>query len=132
MHLVLFNRKELVSMFVWSFFSFSVIRIMSVFIYFFPGNLQYFLAVVAVSSILCFLNYYLFKIRFSVKLNYQKYITCCISFGLLITVFAYGYYLLIRLPHNYFEFGFYARLFVLNLIIGSILYLFTLIKKRAV
>lgn len=132
MHLILFTRKELVSMLVWSFFSFTVIRIMSVFIYIFQGNLQYFLSVVAVYSILCFLNYFLFKIRFGVKLNYLKYITCCMSFGLLITVFAYGYYLLIRLPHDHFEFGFYALLFVVNIIIGSLFYLLTLIKKRAV
>ena len=132
MRLILFTRKQWLSLFVWSFFSFSVLRIFSVFVYIFQNNLQYYLAVTAIYSILGFLNYFLFKVRFGIKLRYGRYLACVVLFGLLITVFAYGYYLLIRLPHDRFAFDFYKGLFVLNLIIASLLYLFTLIKKRAV
>ena len=128
----LFKNKELLSLVVWSFFSFSVIRFFFIFVYITSNNLQYFLLVTALYSLLSFLNYFVFKLRFGVKLNYGRYIICNILFGILITAFSYGYYVVVMLPGDNFKFGFYITLLLSNTIVGSLLYFFTLIKRSAV
>jgi hypothetical protein len=128
----LFNRKELLSLVSWAFFSFAVIRFLSIFVYVFANTLEYFMAVVTLNAILCFINYYIFKMRFGVRLGYLHYALCVAAIDLLITFFAYGYYLLISLPHAHFSFVYYVYLFSLNLVLASLLYLLTRIKKNAV
>jgi len=129
---VLFKKKELLSLFVWSFFSYAVIRFTFLFIYLVETNLRYFLMVILLHSLLSFLNYFIFKIRFGVRQGYLQYIICNVLFSTLVTSFSYGYYFVVMLPGDQFKWGFYFRLFLLNVILGSLLFLFTLIKKRAV
>ena len=132
MQFILFKKREILSLFVWSFFSFSFIRVFSIFVYITKNNLQYFLLISALYSLLSFLNYFVFKARFGIKLNYARYIACNIMFGILITAFSYGYYLVVMLPDDLFEFGFYITLFLSNIVLGSLLFLFTQIKRSEI
>jgi len=93
--------------------------------------LQYFLLVTTLYSLLSFLNYFIFKARFGIKLNYARYLACNLLFGILITAFSYSYYLVIMLAGDQYNSRFYIWLLLSNAVIGSLLFLFTLIKKSA-
>jgi hypothetical protein len=129
---VLINKKGLSSLFVWSFFSFALLRFFLLFIYLGPNRSGYSLLLASLYSLLSFLLYFVFKLRWRIKLNYMQYMICNMLFGILITAFSYSYYLVVMLPGDRFDLPFYVSLLLGNMLIGSILYLFTLIKRSAV
>jgi hypothetical protein len=132
MRFIIFKKREIASLIVWSFFSFSFLQFFSIFIYMTKNNLQYFLVVNALYSSLSFLNYFIFKARFGIKLNYARYLVGNIVFGILITAFSYGYYLIVMLASDHYNSGFYIALLISNIVLGSLLFLFTLIKRSEI
>jgi hypothetical protein len=130
MTLILPKKREILSLFIWSFFSFSVIQFLSVFIYAVKSNVQLFLLLIVLYSSLSFLNYFVLKARFGIKLNYPQYLVCNLVFGILITAFSYSYHLAVMLTNDRYSFGVYIGLLLSNLLLGSILYLFTLINGK--
>src|SRR6266496_3162679 len=99
---VLFKRDKIILLLIWSFFSFSVIKLCSVFFY----NLNHsFLYYASLYSLLFFIYHFVFKIRFDTKLNYLQYTISNILFVILITMLSYCYYRLIMLDNDYFGFN---------------------------
>ena len=112
---------------IWSLFSFSAIKFFSIFLY----TIHYiFLWYACLYSVLFFAYYFVFKIRAAAKLNYLQYTVGNILFTILITIFSYIYYKIIMLDNDYFDLNFFIGVLISNLLLGSLLFLFTLIKKK--
>src|SRR5436190_19936079 len=122
----LLSRDKLILLVVWSFFSFSIMKIFSIFLY---ASHYIFLWYACVYSILFFVYYVIFKVKFS-GLNYLQYTLSKISFVVLVTIFSYIYYKVILLDNDYFIFSFFLAIAISNVLLGSILFLLTLIKRK--
>jgi len=118
---VIFEKDKIISLFVWSFFAFSV------FIYFFIDT---FLYQATLYSLLFFIYFFIFKTRFGIRLTYFQYITSNLLFIIGITIFSYGYYKLVMLDNDRFNFVFFIAILIATLIFASLLFLLTLIKKK--
>jgi hypothetical protein len=125
---VLFKKEKIILLLTWSFFSFSAIKCLSIFIYVFGTG--YFFIVAGFYSLLLFAYYFVFKSQFGIRLNYVQYIITNVLSGIVVTFFSYGYYLLIMLNNDYYNFRFYFALVISNIILGSLLFLLTRIKKQ--
>ena len=124
---VLFKRDKIILLLIWSFFSFSVIKLCSVFFYKLNHSFLYY---ASLYSLLFFIYHFVFKIRFDTKLNYQQYTISNILFVILITMLSYCYYRLIMLDNDYFGFNFFIVILISNLLFASLLFPFTLIKRK--
>src|SRR6266498_2395684 len=122
----LFKKNKITSLFIWSFFSFALIKFFSIFFYAVNNFSVYY---VLLYSFLFFFYYFVFKIRFSKGLNYLQYTICNILFVVLITIFFYGYYRLIMLDNDFFNFNLFIGILISNLVVGSLLFLLTLIRR---
>ena len=126
----LLRKEKIILLLTWSFFSFSVIQFLSIFIYTVGNGVAYFSIVAGLNSILLLTYYFVYKSRFGTRLNYWQYMITSILSGILITGFSYGYYLLVMLNNDYYNFRFYVVLIISNIFLGSLLFLFTRIKKK--
>jgi hypothetical protein len=124
---VIFEKNKIISLFVWSFFCFSVIKCFSVFIYFLTNA---FLYQAFLYSILFFIYFFIFKIRFGTRLTYLQYITNSLLFIIGIIIFSYSYFKLVMLDDDHFNIIFFTAIFISNLILTSFLFLLTLIKRK--
>jgi|KBSSwiStaDraftv2_1062776.scaffolds.fasta_scaffold204027_3 hypothetical protein len=124
---VIFEKNKIISLFVWSFFCFSVIKCFSVFIYFLTNA---FLYQAFLYSILFFIYFFIFKIRFGTRLTYLQYITNSLLFIIGIIIFSYSYFKLVMLDDDHFNIVFFTAIFISNLILTSFLFLLTLIKRK--
>ena len=124
---VIFEKNKIISLFVWSFFCFSVIKCFSVFIYFLTNA---FLYQAFLYSILFFIYFFIFKIRFGTRLTYLQYTTNSLLFIIGIIIFSYSYFKLVMLDDDHFNIVFFTAIFISNLILTSFLFLLTLIKRK--
>jgi len=121
------GRNKILLLAVWSFFSFALVRAFSIFVY----TISYtFFWYAGLYSLLFFSYYFVFRSRFGSKLNYAHYTANNISFVALIILFSYLYHKVIMLDNDHFAFNFFIAIVISNLLAGSILFLFTLIKRR--
>jgi len=127
MQAALFQRDKILLLAIWSFFSFSVIKFFSIFLY---SISHFFLWYTCLYSLLFFLYYFVFKIRFAIGLNYLQYTVSNILFSVLVILFSYAYYKVIMLDNDFFDLNFFIMGIISNLLLGSFLFLFTLIKKK--
>jgi hypothetical protein len=127
---IMFKKEKLLSLAIWSFFSFSVIKVLSVFFYMVKGNFLHLLIITVSYASLFFIYYFIFRTRYGARLNFAQYTVSNILYAAMLTLFSYGYYVLIMLKNDFFNAGFYIVLAISNLLIGSLLFLFTLIKKQ--
>jgi hypothetical protein len=112
---------------IWSFFSFSTIKFFSIFLF----TIKYsFFWYACLSAFLFFFYYFIFKFRFIVRLNYLQYGVSNILFTGLVTIFSYAYYKVIMLDNDDFVGNFFIAILISNFSLGSLLYLFTLIKRQ--
>ena len=128
----MFNKKELTSLLAWSFFSCGVIRCLVTLYHAVANDTVYFFMVLGTYSLLAALIYVIFKMQFGNALKYGRYLLAYVLFGVFLTAFMYIRHQLVMLPGDVFHFVFYLVLFVCNLFLSSLLYLFTLIKLRAI
>jgi len=124
---LIFKKDRIISLFVWSFLSFSVIKCLSIFIYSFVNT---FLYEAFLYSFLFFIYFFIVKVRFGSRLNYLHYITSSFLFVIGIIMFSYGYYKLVMLDNDYFNLNFFIAILISNLIFSSLLFLLTLIKRK--
>ena len=124
---IIFKKDKLLSLFAWSFFSFSVIKCFSIFSYSFAGI---FLYEAVLCSLLFFIYFFIFKTRFGSRLTYLQYITSGFLFLIGITMFSYCYYKLIMLDNDRFNFSFFIAILIPSLVFSSLLFLLTLIKRK--
>ena len=124
---IIFEKDKIISLFTWSFFSFSLIKCFSIFIYSFDNT---FLYEAGLFAFLFFIYFFVFKIRFGVKLTYLQYMTSSFLFVIYITIFSYSYYKLVMLDNDYFNFIFFIAVLISNLIFNSVLFLLTLIMRK--
>ena len=124
---LIFKKDRIISLFVWSFLSFSVIKCLSIFIYSFVNT---FLYEAFLYSFLFFIYFFIFKVRFGSRLTYLQYITSSFLFVIGIIMFSYGYYKLVMLDNDYFNLNFFIAILISNLIFSSLLFLLTLIKTK--
>ena len=124
---IIFKRDKIISLFVWSFFSFSVVKCLSIFISFFVNTIIY---GAVLYSFLFFIYFFIFKMRFGSRLTFLQYITSNLLFAVLITMFSYSYYKLVMLDNDHYRFNFFIVLFISNLVFNSLLFLLTLIKRK--
>ena len=125
----LFNKKKLLSLFVWSFFAFSGFKLLSVFIYLGKSIFGHLVFISVFYAFFFFLYFFMFRARFGVRLNYWQYLLSNILFLAMLSFFSYGYYMLIIINNYFYDTAFYIVLAISNLVIGSALFLFTLIKN---
>jgi hypothetical protein len=123
----LLARDKIMLLITWSLFSFSVIKVLSIFLY--TIN-HIFLWYALLYSLLFFPYYFLFKKRFHTKLNYIQYTASNILFTIMIALFSYIYYKIIMYDNDNFALNFFTTIVISNFILGSFLFLFTLIKKK--
>lgn len=121
------NRDKILLLIVWSFFSFSVMKIFSLFLYTIH---HIFLWYSCFYSLLYFGYYFILKSRSHIKLNYLQYTANNVLFVMLVTLFSYVYYKAIMLDNDYFAYTFFIAILVSNILLGSLLFLFTLKKGR--
>ena len=121
------NRAKILSLVTWSFFSFSAVKVLSIFLY--TIN-HIFLWYACSYSLLLFFYYFAFKKQFGTRLTYLQYTANNILFVILITLFSYVYYKVIMLNDDSFAFNLFLLILISNLLLGSFLFLFTLIKKK--
>ena len=124
---IIFKKDKIISLFIWSFFSFSIIKFSSIFIYSFINT---FLFEAILYSFLFFIYFFIFRIRFGISFTYSQYIISNFMFLIGITIFSYSYYKLVMLDNDYFKFNFFIAVFISNLIFNSLLFLLTLIKRK--
>jgi len=102
---------------------------MKVFSIFFYYAHHIFLWYACLYSLLFFAYYFIFKRMFRLKLSYIQYTANNILFVLLISLFSYLYYKIILLDNDYFAYTFFIAMLISNVVFGSLLFLFTLIKR---
>jgi len=124
---IIFKKAKLLSLLTWSFFSFSVIKCFSIFSYSLPGA---FLYETVLYSLLFFVYFFIFKVRFGGRLTYLQYITSIFLFVTGITIFSYSYYKLVMLDIDHFNFNFFIAILISSLVFSSLLFLLTLIKRK--
>ena len=124
---LIFKKDRIISLFAWSFLSFSVIKCLSIFFYSFVNT---FLYEAFLYSFLFFIYFFIFKVRFGSRLTYLQYITSSFLFVIGIIMFSYGYYKLVMLDNDYFNLKFFIAILISNLIFSSLLFLLTLIKRK--
>jgi hypothetical protein len=124
---IILKKDRLLSLFIWSFFSFSIIKCFSVFSYSFAST---FLYEAILYSILFFIYFFIFKARFRSRLTYLQYTTSSFLFVTGITMFSWSYYKLVMLDNDYFNSNFFIALLISNLVFTSLLFLLTLIKRK--
>ena len=124
---IIFEKDKIVSLFIWSFFSFSVIKFLSIFIYLF---IDPFLYQVILYSFLFFIYFFIFRTRFGISLTYLQYVISDFLFVLGITIFSYSYFKFVMLDNDYFNFISYIAILIATLIFTSLLFLLTLIKRK--
>ena len=123
----LFKKDKIIALLLWSFFSFSAVKFFSLFIY----SLNHlFLCYAALYSLLFFIYYFVLKFRYDTKLTYAQYTLSNILFVTIVTAFSYCYQKLVMLDNDYFDFRFFLAILISNLLIASLLYPLTLIKRR--
>lgn len=123
----LFKPDRIFCLAIWSFFSFSIINFLLIFLY----TIEHiFLWYAGLYSLLYFIYYFVFKIKFGRSLRYIEYAVCNILFVVLVTLFSFCYYKLVLLDNDYFDWSFYFSTSIFNLLLGSVLFLGTLIRRR--
>ena len=128
-----FFKKEILLTFVlWSFFSMALVKLLAVLLFAGVTRPVYTISIFCLYSLLSFSYYFINKKLFFVTLNYTPYIIYNLLFSVLIALYSYLYFKLVMLNNDYFSFGLYTSLIVTNAILGSLLYLFTLIKKSEI
>ena len=128
----LFKKEKIISFVLWTFFSLSFVRFVSVFFFSFETSLAYTVSLLCIYSILSFSYYFINKKRFHFQLNYAQYIVYNLLFSILASLFSYLYFRLVMLGEDHFPYSFYIALTVTNFILGSLLFPFTQIKKREI
>lgn len=123
----LFRMDKILCLSVWSFFSFSIIKFFSIFLYSID---HIFLWNAGIYALLCFTYYFVFKIKFGYNLSYIQYVVSNILFVTLVTFFSICYYKLVLLDNDYFDWDFYFLISISGLLLGSLLFLITLIRRR--
>lgn len=123
----IFKKDRIISLLSWSFFSFSLIKFSSLFIYSFINT---FLFEAILYSFLFFIYFFIFRTKFGINLTYSQYITSNFLFLIGITMFSYSYYKLVMLDNDYLEFNFFIGVLISNLIFNSLLFLLTLINRK--
>jgi hypothetical protein len=126
----LFKGQRIVSLIIWTFFSFSAVRLISAVVYPVQDGYPVFMGLSFFYSLFFFLFWFLFKRWFSHSLNYGQYILYNMVYGLLILGFSYLYYFLVMLRNDFYSWNYHIWLFVFNLVVVSFLFLFTLISKK--
>jgi hypothetical protein len=121
------DRAKILSLVTWSFFSFSLVKVFSIFLYIINHILFWY---ACLYSLLFFVYYFVFKKQFGARLTYLQYTANNILFVILITLFSYAYYRAVMLDTDPFVFNFFLLVFISNLFVGSFLFLFTLTKKK--
>ena len=129
MKTILFSKEKVISFFIWAFFSFAMLQLFSVFVYLINSGIAFFLIAALLYS--CSLLGYaaVFRIRFHVSLNFLHYTISNVLMVILMTGFSFGYYLMVKLSNDVYQLGYYAALAIFNTLLGSLFFLFTLIKK---
>lgn len=125
----LFKKDKLISFIIWSFFSFSLVQLLSIFIYSLNNNSAFALVTISLSTILSFAYFFINAARFKFRLSYPQYLIYNFLFSLLVTIFSYGYFCIVMLNNEVFPYQRFLALAIVNLLCGSLLFLFTLIKK---
>jgi len=124
---ILFKKNKLLFLFSWSFFSFAWIKFSSVFVFTIGAPFIY---LACTYSCLFFLFYFVFKIKFGIRLNFWQYTTENILFVTLITLFSYAYYKLVMLDNDYFDLDFFVAVLISNLILCWLFFVVTLLIRK--
>ena len=123
----LFRTDKIICLSVWSLFSFSVIKFFSIFLY---SVDHFFLWYAGLYSLLNFSYYFVFKIEFKHSLSYIQYVISNLLIVILVTSLSICYYKLIMLDNDYIDWSFYCLISISGLLLGSLLFLITLIRPR--
>lgn len=124
---ILFAKDKVSFLLTWSFFSFSLIKFSSIFIYVVNYPFLYY---ATLYSFLFFIYFFVFKSKFKIRLNYLQYAVSSILFVVVITFLSYAYYKIIMLDNDYFEFNFFIAILISTLLLTSLLFTVTLIRKK--
>ncbi len=128
----LLKKETLISLALWVFFSFALARFFAIFFFPFAGSPAYTITILCLYCLLSFSYYFIAKKRFLLRLNYTQFIIYNLLFSLLIALLSYIYFRSVMLNNDHFHFRFYIMLLIVNFLSGSLLYSFTLIKKREI
>ena len=128
----LFKKDKLISFVLWAFFSLALAQFVSVFFFSFDSTSSRTVSILCLYCVFSFAYYFITKKRFRLNLNYPQYIIYNLLFSVLIALFSYVYFRLVMLNNDNFHYRLYLTLLVTNFLLGSLLYLFTLIKKREI
>jgi len=121
------GKSKISLLIIWSLFSFSLVRIFSIFLY----AISYiFVWYACLCALLFFSYYFIFKIRFHSKLSYVQYSVSNIIFIALIALFSYLYRRAMMPDNDLFTSDFFIAVLISNLLLGSLLFLLTLIKRK--
>jgi hypothetical protein len=123
----LFKIDKLLGLGIWSFFSFSIIKFLSIFLY---ASDHIFLWYVGLYTLLYFIYFFVFKIKFRHNLSYIQYVVSNLLFVILVTLFSFCYYKIVLLDNDYFDWSFYFSISISNFLMGSLMFLVTLIRLR--
>ena len=121
---IIFEKSKIISLFVWSFFSFSLIKCLSIFYY------ETSLYQALICSFLFFIYFFIFKNRFGTRLTFFQYMISDLLFIIGITILSYCYYKLVMLENDHFNFAFFIALLIASLVFTSLLFMLTLIKRK--
>ncbi len=115
----------------WTLFSVALVQFLSIFFFSFSSTGMY-LIILLLFCLFSFSYYFIFKKRFGFQLSYGQYIICNLLFSLLVAMFSWFYFRLVMLNDDPFPYTRYIGLLLVNFLVGSVLYLFTLIKKNEI
>ena len=128
----LFEKKKIISIFLWAFFGFSLFMALDVFSELVGSRAIANLTLCFINSLLSFGYFFIYQYRFSQRLNFIQYIIYNIFYSLLFLIFSFLYFEIVIFDKDGYALEFFWGVSGVNLFVGSFLYPLTLIKKSEI